>query len=105
MLTKKQVQSIKLIVEGYKTHEVAEIVGIHRATLWRWCQRDEYQCALHRYSKAWINAWRRSQEEKVEMEIKELDALLDSDDARIANIAANQILEWLGFTQRFSATV
>lgn len=98
MITEKQKLAIRLIAEGYKTHEVAEMVGVHRATLWRWEYREDYQRYKRKYMNAWWKAWCRKQNEEIEREMRKLEALLDHKNPYVANWAANEILKlWVGF--------
>jgi transposase-like protein len=40
-LTSQQQKAIELLLSGERESKVAEELGIHRSTLWRWRQRDE----------------------------------------------------------------
>lgn len=86
MVTEKQKQSVKLFWKGMKVHEVAEILGVHRTTLWRWYHRPE----MVRYAKQYCNRARYKLHERM---WKKCMAELDSPDPDVSYERALKVVD------------
>lgn len=49
MLRQNQKKCISLLWKGYKVHQIAAMLGVHRTTIWRWFQREEMRRYAERY--------------------------------------------------------
>ena len=86
MLDSKKKRAVKLRWEGYKTHEIASMLSIHRATLWRWWQRDDVQkCALRYWQKESARILESGQNKRLN--------LLDSSDPLKTQNAALEVID------------
>lgn len=87
-----------MIVDGgYKIQEVANILGVHRTTIWRWFQHNEMQRYYWRYEEKKIRKEYREIEKEAIAEAEELSKKLDSPNPWEANAAANLILHKYGW--------
>jgi hypothetical protein len=60
LLTEKQKEAVRLLaIENKKHYEAAEIIGIHRCTLWRWSQTKAFRKEWQRQVRAYIQEKRK----------------------------------------------
>lgn len=60
MLTEKQKEAVRLLaIECKGMEETAGIIGVHRATLWRWKQTPAFRKEWRRQVRAYIRQYRR----------------------------------------------
>lgn len=86
MLDSKKKRAVKLRWEGYKTYEIASMLGIHRVTLWRWWQRADVQEYALRY-------WQRQSARILEAGRNRYLDLLDSSDPLETQKAALEVID------------
>lgn len=83
----KQKKAVKMLWNGYKVHEIAATLGVHRATLWRWWQHPD----MRAYAEKYTTTQARRIINKAFGE--ELSARLESPDPWERNEAAGRILD------------
>lgn len=95
-LDERQIRAARLEAQGLTTVQIADEVGIHRTTVYRWREVDQYRhlvAALladtQRAARATLRAGARTAAARVL-------ALVESDDERIALSAAQTLLDRTG---------
>jgi len=58
-LTEQQKRAALLLFEGGRMGDTAAAVGVHRATLWRWYKRPDFQREINRISAEWQKAYKK----------------------------------------------
>lgn len=86
MVTEKQKQAVKLFYKCNNVREVAEAIGVHRTTLWRWCKNPEYV----RYAKQY---YKRAEYRLIQRMWKKWNAELDSPDPDVSYERALKIYD------------
>lgn len=86
MITDQQKQAVKLFYQGMKVHEVAQAIGVHRTTLWRWYHRPE----MIRYTERYFEQENKRLFSRC---IRKLNAELDSKNPNKSYQAALKIID------------
>lgn len=58
-LTDQQKRAAQLYFDAHKIGEIADIIGVHRTTIWRWFQRKDFRRELESIKNKWISNTRR----------------------------------------------
>lgn len=95
-LTTKQTRAATLEAMGTSTAEIADAVGVHRATLFRWRQTDQYRALVALTAEDAGRVARRTLEAASMAAVDSLVALLDSTDDRVRLRTALAILDRTG---------
>lgn len=95
-LTTKQTRAATLEAMGTSTAEIAAAVGVHRATLFRWRQTDQYRALVALTAEDAGRVARRALEAASMAAVDSLVALLGSDDDRVRLRTALAILDRTG---------
>lgn len=86
MLDAQKKKAVHLRWEGLKTYEVAAALGVHRATLWRWWQREDMQ----RYALAY---WEKERRKILDQGREDCVRMIDSNDPLEAQRAALRVID------------
>lgn len=86
VLTKKQKRSAQLLWEGYRVGQIASLLQVNRATVWRWYQRQD----LRQYAES---LFRQNNEELAEQLAEEKFRIINGSDKKKANEMANRLLD------------
>ncbi len=63
-LTEQQKLAAKLLFEGHKEYVVADKVGVHRCTIWRWYKRRDFRDEIKKIQNQWMRELRRKRREE-----------------------------------------
>ena len=58
-LTEQQKEAARLYFEAYKPGQIAEQLGIHRCTVWRWRNLPAFQRYYNKYTEDWLRQKRK----------------------------------------------
>lgn len=91
-LTEQQKKAVQMTYDYYPVQEIADTLGIHRSTLWRWKQMREFWADYRRIDRNWRRkferreAKRRAQEEAYwEEQIKIAEENLQKESEKVVN--------------------
>ena len=85
-LTEQQKQAARLLWEGERIGDIAQAVGVHRSTVWRWEQKRGFWREYKRIDRNWARryAYRRKKEEaEREKRLQELEENMHKEAAKI----------------------
>lgn len=101
-IEKKQRAAAKIFADGgyYTLQEVADRVGVHRVTLWRWWQRPEFRQLCEKERRQAVAEVKRQARAKWDRELRSLSDKLNSTDGSEALNAADSILDKWGSLMR-----
>lgn len=72
-IQEKQVAAAKIFAEGFLSlQDVADKVGVHRSTLWRWWQHKEFRQYCDKVRRQIIRELMRENRKQMRAEIKEM---------------------------------
>ena len=86
-LTEQQKQAARLLWEGERIGDIAQAVGVHRSTVWRWEQKRGFWREYKRIDRNWARryAYRRKKEEaEREKRLQELEENMHKEAAKIS---------------------
>lgn len=85
-LTEQQKQAARLLWEGERIGDIAQAIGVHRSTVWRWEQKRGFWREYKRIDRNWARryAYRRKKEEaEREKRLQELEENMHKEAAKI----------------------
>ena len=69
-LTDQQLQAAQFMFEGHRIGQIAAEIGVHRTTIWRWCQRHDFQREISRIHNRYV----REKRKEIRRQIRESPA-------------------------------
>ena len=63
-LTDQQKQAAQLFFDGLKPGQIAEQIGVHRSTIWRWRNRPDFRREIDRITDKWRRDMRREYQKR-----------------------------------------
>ena len=93
-LSEKQLQTIPLLISSKSVSEAAQLAGVHRTTINRWLQDEEFRAAYEEQRDAVANFARSGMRTLMLKALAVQAERLDSDDPKESARAAKEIMDY-----------